>query len=82
MVFAPENKYSFNDDGFGVSGYAYQLFKMLTNEYNFCLKETKRYEFFNCNSLYYDVEQYRALFISISTNYFKLKDIPLILIII
>ena len=63
MVFAPENKSSFNDNGFGVSGCVYQIFKMFENEYDFCLKEKRRHECFNCNSVYYDQEQFRLVFI-------------------
>ena len=82
MILVPENINSFNDDGFGVSGCVYQLFKMFSNEYDFCLKEKKRHECYNCNSIYYDAEQYRNVFISITKNYFQIKDIPIILNII
>ena len=78
MFFARDNKYSFNDDDFGVSGCAYQLFKIFANEYDFSLKEKIRHECFNCNSVCFDAEKYRSVFISFSKNYFQLKDIPLI----
>ena len=51
---------------------------MFSNEFDFCLKK-KRHECYNCKSIYYDVEQYRNVFISIPKNYSLMKDTVIVI---
>ena len=52
MILVDGNEDSYNDNGFGRYGCVYQLFKMFNGENEFCLKEKKRHEYFNCKCIY------------------------------